>query len=42
LKYEMVAVSFLVFRTELSEETGSAKDETIQAISPVALAKECF
>jgi len=30
------------FQTELSEETGSAKGETLQAIAPVVLAKECF
>jgi hypothetical protein len=35
-------VGVLVFRTEWSEETGSAKGETLQAISPVVLAKECF
>jgi hypothetical protein len=42
LKYEMGSRGLSRFQTELSEEIGSAKGETLQAIAPVVLAKECF
>ena len=42
MKYEMGSRGLSRFQTELSEEIGSAKGETLQAISPVVLAKECF